>query len=140
MLLIHLPNGPTAHFKISNAVRRKEMKDKGRPVDSNPEVILNRFTTRLGHTIARMLASLFPHQPDFEKRQVVTFHNQRDFIFFRFHRYIFDSPTQVRLQELGPQFTLKLRSLQLGTFDYFHGEYIYYHKSLLDTSRRRFFL
>jgi len=39
----------------------------------------------------------------------VTFHNQRDFLFFRQHRYIFDSTEKVRLQELGPRFTLKVR-------------------------------
>ena len=54
----------------------------------------------------------------------MTFHNQRDFIFVRHHRYIFDEkqrskvaggkPRRVisRLQELGPRFTLRLLSLQ----------------------------
>jgi len=37
-----------------------------------------------------VLGSLFPHTPDFTGRQVVTFHNQRDFVFFRHHRYIFE--------------------------------------------------
>ena len=41
-------------------------------------------------------------------------------------------------QELGPRFTLKLKSLQLGTFDTQHGEYEWKHKPELDTSRRRF--
>lgn len=53
----------------------------------NPEVVLNNFTTRVGHIIARMLAAVFPHDPQFTARRVVTFHNQRDFIFFRQHRY-----------------------------------------------------
>ena len=52
-----------------------------------PEVILNNFSTRLGHSVARLLAALFPHDPQFQGRQCVTFHNQRDFIFFRRHRY-----------------------------------------------------
>ena len=43
-------------------------------------------------------------------------------------------------QELGPRFTLKLKSLQLGTFDTQHGEYEWKHKAELDTSRRRFHL
>ena len=42
------------------------------------------------------------------------------------------------LQELGPRFTLKLKSLQLGTFDTQHGEYEWKHKPELDTSRRKF--
>ncbi|KAI9181804.1 hypothetical protein LWI28_018762 [Acer negundo] len=78
--------------------------------------------------------------------RVATLHNQRDFIFFRHHRYIFESKeikgsdsnvkkvkdakgekiTQerviARLQECGPRFTLKLISLQHGTFDTKGGE------------------
>lgn len=57
------------------------------PTDHHPEVILNNFTTRLGHSIGRLFAALFPQDPQFVGRQVATFHNQRDFIFFRFHRY-----------------------------------------------------
>lgn len=52
-----------------------------------PEVILNNFNTRLGHSIGRLIASLFPHDPQFNGRRVITFHNQRDFIFVRHHRY-----------------------------------------------------
>jgi ribosome production factor 1 len=32
---------------------------------------------------------LFPPQPELAGRQVVTLHNQRDYIFFRRHRYVF---------------------------------------------------
>lgn len=53
-----------------------------------PEVILNNFNTRLGLTIGRMFASLFHYDPQFRGRRVVTFHNQRDYIFFRHHRYV----------------------------------------------------
>lgn len=60
----------------------------GKPTSHKPEVMLNNFSTRLGHTVGRMFASLFPHHPQFKGRQVVTFHNQRDFIFFRYHRYM----------------------------------------------------
>lgn len=35
----------------------------------------------------RLIQSLFPQDPNFRGRRVVTFHNQRDFIFFRHHRY-----------------------------------------------------
>ena len=64
-------------------------KGHGTLTSHKPELILNNFTTRLGHTIGRMLASVFPHDPNFVGRRVVTFHNQRDFIFFRHHRYLF---------------------------------------------------
>ncbi len=45
----------------------------------------------MGRRISRGLASLFKANPEFKGRTVATFHNQRDFIFFRHHRYIFGS-------------------------------------------------
>ncbi|XP_029819845.1 ribosome production factor 1 [Manacus vitellinus] len=142
LVLSHLPDGPTAHFRMSSVRLRKEIKRKGKePTEHVPEVILNNFTTRLGHSLGRMFASLFPHDPQFIGRQVATFHNQRDYIFFRFHRYIFKSEKKVGIQELGPRFTLKLRSLQKGTFDSKFGEYEWIHKRReMDTSRRKFHL
>ncbi|XP_054838013.1 ribosome production factor 1 [Eublepharis macularius] len=142
LVLSHLPDGPTAHFRMSSVRLRKEIKRKGKtPTEHQPEVILNNFTTRLGHSIGRMFASLFPHDPQFVGRQVATFHNQRDYIFFRFHRYIFKNERKVAIQELGPRFTLKLRSLQKGTFDSKFGEYEWIHKRHeMDTSRRKFHL
>ncbi|XP_010556658.1 PREDICTED: ribosome production factor 1-like [Tarenaya hassleriana] len=165
LLIIGLPDGPTAHFKLSNLVLRKDIKNHGNPTSHEPELVLNSFTTRLGHRVARMIRSLFPQDPNFRGRRVVTFHNQRDFIFFRHHRYIFETKESkqneskgkgagdknekdgiarekviARLQECGPRFTLKLISLQHGTFDTKGGEYEWVHKPEMDTSRRRFFL
>lgn len=171
LLLINLPDGPTAHFKVSNVVLSKRIKGHGRPTRHRPELILNNFGTRLGHRVGRLLASLFPQDPQFRGRRVVTLHNQRDFIFFRHHRYIFEkkeappppaprklekkgvsggkeegpsampvTQAMARLQECGPRFTLKLQSLQHGTFDSKGGEYEWVHKPDMDTSRRRFFL
>lgn len=76
---------------------------------------------------------------------MATFHNQRDFIFFRQHRYIFETKegggARVRLQELGPRFTLKLKWVLAGTFDTKEGEYEWFHKRhQMETSRRRFML
>ena len=39
-----------------------------------------------------------------------------------------------RLQECGPRFTLKLQSLQAGTFDSKYGEYEWVHKLDMDMS------
>lgn len=163
LLIINLPDGPTAHFKLSSLVLRKDIKNHGKPTSHKPELVLNNFTTRLGHRIGRMIQSLFPYDPNFRGRRVVTFHNQRDFIFFRHHRYIFEAREKkvdpkdksakgakeknvaherviARLQECGPRFTLKLVSLQHGTFDTKGGEFEWVHKADMDTSRRRFFL
>eukprot|EP01126_Amoeba_proteus_P006226 TRINITY_DN1216_c0_g1_i7.p1 TRINITY_DN1216_c0_g1~~TRINITY_DN1216_c0_g1_i7.p1 ORF type:complete len:120 (+),score=24.64 TRINITY_DN1216_c0_g1_i7:655-1014(+) len=118
----------------------KDVWNKATPTDHQPELILNNFNTRLGHTIARMFASLLPQDPEFVGRRVITFHNQRDFIFFRQHRYIFDDVKNARLQEIGPRFTLKLKYLQHGTLDTKFAEYEWIAKPELVTSRRRFFL
>ncbi|XVF80353.1 hypothetical protein PTKIN_Ptkin15bG0063000 [Pterospermum kingtungense] len=164
LLIIGLPDGPTAHFKLSSLILRKDIKNHGNPTGHQPELVLNNFTTRLGHRIGRLIQSLFPQDPNFRGRRVVTFHNQRDFIFFRHHRYIFETKESkqsdskgekakdskgesitkekvvARLQECGPRFTLKLVSLQHGTFNTKGGEYEWVHKPEMDTSRRRFFL
>ncbi|XP_059634481.1 uncharacterized protein LOC132276867 [Cornus florida] len=164
LLIMGLPDGPTAHFKLSKLVLRKDIKNHGNPTGHKPELVLTNFTTRLGHRVGRLIQSLFPQDPNFRGRRVVTFHNQRDFIFFRHHRYIFESKESkqsssegkkdknakdekisqekviARLQECGPRFTLKLSSLQHGTFDTKSGEYEWVHKPEMDTSRRRFFL
>ncbi|KNA23685.1 hypothetical protein SOVF_022760 [Spinacia oleracea] len=162
LLIMGLPDGPTAHFKLSKLVLRKDIKNHGNPTSHWPELVLNNFTTRLGCRVGRMIQSLFPQNPEFRGRRVVTFHNQRDYIFFRHHRYVFETKTaksgdskkdqdptiekkasdhfKARLQECGPRFVLKLKSLQHGTFDSQGGEFEWTHKPEMDTSRRRFFL
>lgn len=145
--------GPTAFFKVSNVVTSQNLPKHGTPTPHIPELNLHGFGTRLGHRVGRFLGSLFPHNAEFQGRQVATFHNQRDYIFVRHHRYIFhesktsilkkdaEKKTRARLQELGPRFTLKLRWLQEGTFDSQFGEYEWIHKRKeMDTTRRRFHL
>ncbi|KAG5405215.1 hypothetical protein IGI04_011334 [Brassica rapa subsp. trilocularis] len=53
LLIIGLPNGPTAHFKLSNLVLRKDIKNHGNPTSHEPELVLNNFTTRLGNRVER---------------------------------------------------------------------------------------
>ncbi|XP_060572975.1 ribosome production factor 1-like [Ruditapes philippinarum] len=141
LVISRLPDGPTAQFKVSNVKLTTEIKNAGKLSSHQPEVILNNFNTRLGTSVGRMLASVFPHDPEFQGRRAVTFHNQRDFIFVRHHRYVFRNAKRVGLQELGPRFTMKLRTLQKGSFDSKFGEYEFIHKRHeMDTSRRKFFL
>jgi ribosome production factor 1 len=170
LLLSHLPQGPTAFFKVSNVLPSHTLPNHGNATKHIPELNLQGFTTRLGHRIGRFLGSLFPHnQVQFQGRQIVTFHNQRDYIFVRHHRYIFEDDTttttttnnkgaetntstssnsketrtvktkKARLQELGPRFTLKLRWLQQGTFDTQFGEYEWIHKRKEMDTSRRKF-
>lgn len=114
LTIISLPQGPTAFFRLTNIAMRTEIEGHGRSTGHTPELILNNFTTSLGHQIGTLLQSLFPRIPQLEGRQVVTAHNQRDYIFFRRHRYVFKNEEKANLQEIGPRFTLKLRSLKEG--------------------------
>lgn len=153
--------GPTAFFKVSNVVTSQKIPMHGKSTHHIPELNLKGFGTRLGHRIGRLLGSVFPHNAELQGRQVVTFHNQRDYLFVRHHRYIFDEiqdakrvqavkehdktnpmpNINTRLQELGPRFTLKLRWLQEGTFDTQFGEYEWIHKRKeMDITRRKFHL
>ncbi|KAH7890761.1 anticodon-binding protein [Phlebopus sp. FC_14] len=112
--LTYLPNGPTAYFKLTSVELTKHIYGHARATPHNPELVLNNFATSLGHAVGRMFQTLFPPLPEFQGRQVVTLHNQRDFLFFRRHRYAFRSTEKVALQEIGPRFTLKLRWLKKG--------------------------
>ena len=110
------------------------MPGHGNPTSHTPELILNNFRTPLGLLTAHLFRSLFPPQPELQGRQVITLHNQRDYIFVRRHRYIFRDKRETEksvvgpdgkvvkgvediragLQELGPRFTLKLRRIDKG--------------------------
>ena len=141
MILSHLPKGPTATFRISGVKLNHQIANHGNAIQTQPELILNNFDTRVGHRIGRMLASLFPQRPKFEGKQVVTLHNQRDFIFFRHHRYEFVKNGQrANLQEIGPRFTLKLRTLQHGTFDTKFGEYEFIYHAKMGVNRKQMFM
>ncbi|MCJ1332425.1 hypothetical protein MMC10_009118 [Thelotrema lepadinum] len=117
--IVHLPEGPM------------KLPGHGNPTNHYPELILNNFRTPLGLLTAHLWKSMFPPIPEFQGRQVVTLHNQRDYIFVRRHRYVFRDKKasekvlqgadgkeikgaeslRVGLQELGPRFTLKLRRI-----------------------------
>ncbi|RDL35367.1 Class II aaRS ABD-like protein [Venustampulla echinocandica] len=134
LTIVHLPSGPTCHFSIANWVEGKKLPGHGNPTNHYPELILNNFRTPLGLLTARLFLTLFPPQPELQGRQVVTLHNQRDYIFVRRHRYVFRDKRETEksvvgtdgkamegvegiragLQELGPRFTLKLRRVDKG--------------------------
>ncbi len=134
LTIVHLPCGPTFHFTISNWIEGRKMPGHGNPTSHTPELILNNFRTPLGLLTAHLFRTLFPPQPELSGRQVVTLHNQRDYIFLRRHRYVFREKKDTEksvigpdgkevkgvegiragLQELGPRFTLKLRRVDKG--------------------------
>ena len=118
LTVVSLPSGPCFLFKLSSVKLAKDIKNHGKCSSHSPELILNNFHTGIGKLVGKFLTTLFP-KPEFNGRQVVTFHNQRDFIFFRRHRYVFDGNEKrhVRTQEIGPQFTMKLKKISKSLFD-----------------------
>lgn len=125
MLFMHLPSGPTATFALRSARAARALRHRAFAEDpmAAPEVLCNRFTSRLGKRVERMLSGLLSKTPDMASRRVVTFHNQRDFIFFRHHMYGFSEDGKaVALHEIGLRCTLRLLSIQEGTFDTTRGE------------------
>lgn len=133
---IHLPEGPTYYFSVSSLVPSKQICKRDGATRHVPELVLNNFNTRLGKTVGRLFQAIFPPRPELQGRQVITLHNQRDFIFFRRHRYIFKNEEKVGLQELGPQFTLKLRRLQKGIKEDVEWE----HRPDMERDKRKFYL
>lgn len=87
--IIHLPSGPHFHFSVSNWIDGKKLPRHANDTGHYPELILNNFKTPLGILTAHLFKGLFPAAPELEGRQVLTLHNQRDYIFVRRHRYVF---------------------------------------------------
>jgi len=170
MVVSGLPSGPTATFRLRSVMLAGELSGlsrgqaakcappKRRKAESAPLpiVLANNFTTRLGIRIQSLMNSLFQANPinDVSEGEVggrvITFHNQRDYIFFRQHMFTTKSDEQLKnrkcrspliLKEVGLRFTLQLRSLQPTTFDSKQGEYEWVLKRHeMETSRRKFFL
>jgi len=133
ILLAHLPHGPTIYFRISGIETSKSLKVAPYLFSSlQPEIFLNNFVTRLGHTVSRILGSIFPYTPNFHGRRAVTIHNQRDYIFFRHHVYEFDSNEKVRVREMGPRFTLKVIWIKTGMMS---GDYMFMSKKWQYTNK-----
>ncbi|KAH8895034.1 Brix-domain-containing protein [Thozetella sp. PMI_491] len=165
LTLVHLtpgaPAGPTLTYTINKYLPGKKIPFHGNPTNHYPELILNNFKTPLGLLVAKSLHTMFPPQPELGGRQVVTMHNQRDYIFVRRHRYVFRDRRQTEktvqtadgkeipgmadikagLQEIGPQLTLKLRRVDKGVGRAgSEGEALHEWKGKMEKKRTRFYL
>ncbi|GBE59874.1 IMP4 family U3 small nucleolar ribonucleoprotein [Babesia ovata] len=139
LYICSLPAGPTTFYRLTSLVLASDMKGSGNFTESKSEIILNNFNTRIGRRIGRQIASLFPLDPEFEARRVITWHNQRDMIFFRHHRYVFRNEKKCSLMEIGPRFTLKMHSVQ-GTMDLEKGLFEFVWRPDLQVDRKTFFV
>ncbi|EDO05849.1 BRIX RNA processing factor 1 family protein [Babesia bovis T2Bo] len=140
LYICSLPYGPTTFFRLTSLLMASDMKGAGSFTESKCEIILNHFDTRLGRRVGRQIASLFPLDPELEARRVITFHNQRDMIFFRHHRYVFRNMKKCSLKEIGPRFTLKVHSVQEGTFCLDKGLFEFVWRPDMQVDRKRFFI
>ncbi|RMZ70929.1 rna processing factor 1 [Pyrenophora seminiperda CCB06] len=154
--IVMLPEGPHFHFSVSNWIEGKKLPRHATDTGHHPELILNQFKTPLGLLTARLFQNLFPEKPEIEGRQVLTLHNQRDYIFVRRHRYVFrdkresEKPVlgddgkplpgvedvRVGMQEIGPRMTLKLRRIDRGI--QFKSGQEWQWKGRMDKKRTRF--
>jgi hypothetical protein len=66
-----LPEGPTCLYRLTSLVLSKKIRNHGRATSHYPELILNNFSTLMGHRVGRMFASVFPQKPEFQGRRVV---------------------------------------------------------------------
>ena len=150
-------DGPTLTFRVRKYIPSYNIYNKGNPTGHDPELIFKNFNSALGRRTSRALASMFSIYPEFKGRSVVTFHNQRDFIFFRHHRYIFKNEeiesekkdgnkkvkelkTVVDLQEIGPRFVLQLQKVYSGAFDEVYTDYEFCYKGEYYVKRNKFYL
>ena len=141
LLLIHLPNGPSLEFKLFDVIYQDEIKGHGISVGYNPELMFKNFKTTLGFRVQRALNALFPKEEELKGRELITFQNRRDYIFFRYYRYIFtDNFTDVNLQEIGPRFAMRLLYVQKGLYDPDKGDYEWVYKDKMGVKRRKFYL
>ena len=141
LLLIHLPSGPTMEFKLFNVIYQEEIKGHGTSAGHNPELMFRNFKTTLGFRVQRALNALFPKEEELKGRELITFQNQRDYIFFRYYRYIFTEDFKsANLQELGPRFAMRLLYVQKGLFDPEKGDYEWLYKDKMGVRRRKFYL
>jgi ribosome production factor 1 len=88
LIIVYLPHGPMLTYSV-NWIEGNKLPGHGKTQGAYyPELLLNNFKSSIGLLAAKSSQTLFPPLPDIEMRQVVTLHNQRDYIFLRRHRYM----------------------------------------------------
>jgi len=93
-------------FKIAYFLPKKNIINNPSRSFHNPEIIFKNFKGKIGKSLCFLLKKLFSNCPDFKGRQVFSFFFLKNFIIFRFHRYIFSKNlNDVKLQEIGPRLT-----------------------------------
>ncbi|KAK4191466.1 anticodon-binding protein [Podospora australis] len=119
----HFPHGPTLMCSLHNVVLRADIPRsiKGTVAESYPHLVFEGFSTKLGLRVVQILKHLFPpRDPTAAKaagNRVITFVNQDDCIEVRHHVYVRTSYDSVELSEVGPRFTMRPFSINMGTLE-----------------------
>jgi len=127
LVLCHLPYGPTAYFGLSNVVTRHDLPEKPPKVsEANPHLIFSGFTAKTGRRVQTILQALFPPAKVMGDR-VMSFCNHKDTIHFRHHNFTRpkgpggdehkSKAADVKLEECGPRFCMRLFRVELGAID-----------------------
>lgn len=155
LIVCHLPYGPTAFFSMSNVVMRHDIPGVGPVSEQFPHLVFHGFSSNLGKRVTTILKSLFP-VPKEESTRVVTFANSEDVISFRHHLVLDDGSQngsknaseaeraaagskgrQVKLQEMGPRFDLRLYQIRLGTLEMQHAQVEWVLRPYMNTAHKR---
>lgn len=108
-----LPYGPSVSLRIRKYVACKDIHNRGVPILTQPEMIFKNLKTSLGARLQRFLGSIFPPQPKLQDRTIISVINQRDFLFFRHHRYFC---FMISFADLQVHFRQEIRHFQVGGF------------------------
>jgi rRNA maturation protein Rpf1 len=104
-------------YEFLSILLKNIFNSKENSIHFNPEIILKNFKGKVEKMTAILLKSWFCKSPNFKKRQIVSFYFKKGLIFFNYFRYIFSSSGKdVKLQEIGPRFTLRFCKLYENCF------------------------
>ena len=108
---IDLDNNFLVKYEIVSIILRNNIEKCAKISSHRPELFFDNFKGSLDWVLGTMMKRFFISLPDFKGRQILCFHKRKNFLFIRFHRYIFSlTGKDVKLQELGPKITLKFEN------------------------------
>ena len=108
---IDLENNFSSKYSLVSIILRNNIEKRGRITFHRPELLFHNFKGNINNVLGKMLQRFFRGSPEFKGRQIISFIKKKNFLFIRYHRYIFSiGGKDVKLQELGPKITLKFEN------------------------------
>ena len=101
----------SSKYSFVSIILRNNIEKRGRITFHRPELLFHNFKGNINNVLGKMLQRFFRGSPEFKGRQIISFIKKKNFLFIRYHRYIFSiGGKDVKLQELGPKITLKFEN------------------------------